>query len=485
MGKTPESFGWTESAPHDEEISRIGNQIAEGLIARRVGVVEPEPEPEIGSDDADDTPQPAPAADRDELPDHLTRPPGVLGWIIEWIVASAQRPNRVLAVGAAICILGTLIGRRVAGPTKSGTHLYIAMLAPSAAGKDHPIKRACDLVRLVNDRLIGPGEFSSQQGLLRWMADSPLSLCTFDEIGSFISRICNPRGGNWEKGLTKQFREFWGSSFDIVQGTHSAQFSTAPIKWPALSLLGVSTPGEFFDGLSSKEAANGFLNRFLLLSTARKPEYVDEPSVDKSEVPSMIEETLNSLYQSCMGDAFLIEKEMKDTSLLNKSKQIQIEWESVDVKVEYLALMRVIDKKIDNALIGELYGRTAEMAVRLATIHAVSRDGLRAAVTHDDFAWGRELAMWSADTMAREASLRLADNETQARAKRVHRIIYEAGGTIKHRDLHRKLGQSIPLRDLRDIITSLKESGEIGERVSRPPKGGTPTSTYHIQSRRK
>jgi hypothetical protein len=37
LGKTPESFGWSESAPHDEEISQIGNQIAEGLISRRAG----------------------------------------------------------------------------------------------------------------------------------------------------------------------------------------------------------------------------------------------------------------------------------------------------------------------------------------------------------------------------------------------------------------------------------------------------------------
>lgn len=128
--------------------------------------------------DADDPPDPTlPSSDRDELPDHLTQPAGLLGEIVDFIVASAQRPSPPLALGAAICVVGTIIGRRVAGPTKSGTHQYVAMLAPSAAGKDHPLKRACDLIRLANDRLVGPGEFTSQQGLLRWMTDSPLSLC--------------------------------------------------------------------------------------------------------------------------------------------------------------------------------------------------------------------------------------------------------------------------------------------------------------------
>src|SRR5262249_20585967 len=69
----------------------------------------------------------------------LTYVPGLVGQIVEWIVAGARRPNRVMALGVALAVVGTLIGRRVEGPTGCATHLYIFILAPTGWGKDHPL----------------------------------------------------------------------------------------------------------------------------------------------------------------------------------------------------------------------------------------------------------------------------------------------------------------------------------------------------------
>jgi hypothetical protein len=489
LGVAPEQLGWREKgpAPHVRDVLEQDDGT---IIDAETGEVIAEPT-EDKHEHATAGQHPKAPANNDELPDYLTRPAGVLGMIVDWITDSAQRPSRTLALGAAIAAFGTIIGRRVSGPTRSGTHQFITMLAPSAAGKDHPIKRANDIARLVNKSLVGPGEFASQQGILQWMIRSPLSLCVFDEIGAFIHRICNPRGGSWEKAMTKTFREMWGSSFETIQGIQNAAGCSEPIKWPALSLLGVSTPDEFFAGLTSREAANGFLNRFLLLVTRRKAEYIDEPAANKSEIPPLIKETLTNLYRHCVGEMSLPfetkdggaindREPPADMSLLNDRYEIPIGWESDSIKDEYLQVMRQVDRKIDDAAIGELYGRTAEMAVRLATIHAVSRAGLTAKVTREDFAWGRELAMWSADTMAREAMLRLADNENQANAKLIVRSIHEAGGTMKHRDLNRKLGHRIKYRDLRDLMASLTESGEIVAHRVQNPKGGPAAFIYVV-----
>ena len=58
----------------------------------------------------------------DELEPYTRNVPGVLGDVIEWIMDSGRQPNRVLGMAGAISVIGTLIGRRVAGPTRSGTH---------------------------------------------------------------------------------------------------------------------------------------------------------------------------------------------------------------------------------------------------------------------------------------------------------------------------------------------------------------------------
>jgi hypothetical protein len=52
-----------------------------------------------------------------------------------------------LALGAALTVVGTAIGRSMAGPTNSGTHLYVIALAPKGAGKDHPLQACGRLLR--------------------------------------------------------------------------------------------------------------------------------------------------------------------------------------------------------------------------------------------------------------------------------------------------------------------------------------------------
>jgi hypothetical protein len=83
----------------------------------------------------------------DALESLASEQPGLLGEIIDWICASARYPNPILAVGAAITVLGTLMGRRIRGPTKSATHLYVIGLAPTGAGKQHILDCARLLMR--------------------------------------------------------------------------------------------------------------------------------------------------------------------------------------------------------------------------------------------------------------------------------------------------------------------------------------------------
>ena len=74
------------------------------------------------------------------MPDALTRVPGLVGRITDWITDTGPREQRGLALGAALTLVGTAAGRKFSGPTLSGTHLYILALAPTGAGKDAALK---------------------------------------------------------------------------------------------------------------------------------------------------------------------------------------------------------------------------------------------------------------------------------------------------------------------------------------------------------
>jgi hypothetical protein len=74
------------------------------------------------------------------FPDDLLSPPGLLGEVTRYIVASALKPQPILALGAAITALGTVMGRKVRTTTDLRTNIYAVSVADSGAGKEHTRK---------------------------------------------------------------------------------------------------------------------------------------------------------------------------------------------------------------------------------------------------------------------------------------------------------------------------------------------------------
>ena len=233
-------------------------------VAIEVRVEQPQTEPEPEKPELDQPP-----ADPDPLVCYATNLPGVLGGIVEWVTATARRPNRVLALGTAITVIGTLIGRRVAGPTRSATHLYVVGIAPTGNGKQHVLDSA---VRLTDrGRRQRPyrtiSKFFSLSAMVDLLEYKPLALCPQDEIGVFLKAITNRRASSHEAAMSQILRSAWGVSFAPLPMPAWATRRTSLVRCPAISILGVSTPDEFYSALQGDSINNGFLNRFLTLQS--------------------------------------------------------------------------------------------------------------------------------------------------------------------------------------------------------------------------
>ncbi|HEV2594229.1 MAG TPA: bifunctional DNA primase/polymerase, partial [Sphingomicrobium sp.] len=226
----------------------------------------------------------------------LTHCPGLVGEVIDWIVGTARRPNRVMALGVAATVIGTLIGRRVAGPTRSATHLYVACLAPTGSGKQHPLDCLSLLLRSAKaEHLIGPSEFISMPAVINMLTRKPLCLSAQDEFGSFLKRINSRNASGFEQGISKIMRMIWGISFGDYMTPEWAGRAAEPIFAPALSIYGVSTPDEFYRGLQGSELENGFLNRFIVLKTGRTDARV--PPLEQGRVPDALAAGLGELFR--------------------------------------------------------------------------------------------------------------------------------------------------------------------------------------------
>jgi hypothetical protein len=154
---------------------------------------------------------------RDERLEEPTYCPGVVGDIIDWITDTTRRPNHVLALGAAVTVIGTLIGRRAATPTRSATLLYAVTLAPTGSGKQHALNCLHRLLQEAGAKHHdGPSEFISMPAVINLLLRQPLSLCAQDEFGAFLKRVNGRRASGFESNISKILRMVWGSSFEPI-----------------------------------------------------------------------------------------------------------------------------------------------------------------------------------------------------------------------------------------------------------------------------
>lgn len=405
-----------------------------------------------------------------ELPERLTRPGGLVEEITDWICATARRPSRILALGAALTIVGTVAGRQFSGPTGSGTHLYVLLLARTGAGKDHPLQSIARLLQAASlGQHVGPSEYISMPAAIRHLTRSPLSVCPMDELGAFIQRINNRRASGFEAAISKVLRTAWGSSFATMTTPEWAQVESRTIHAPALSICGASTPEEFFQALEATDTSNGLLNRFLILETRSRPRQSNPPLNPHAPPPTSIIEGLRAVYYAG-GQLLAAGVNQFDT----QRTPTEVPW-SPDAAAIFQALADRADRVEGPA--ADLMARTAETAVRLATIAALGRDPAAPNISARDMEWAREIALFAAKTLISGAGEYMAVNDTQAASNRVLRTIRDAR-RISHRELLRRLQRQFKSRELKEIVDGLSASGDIELLEVTPPGGGQRTITY-------
>jgi hypothetical protein len=386
-----------------------------------------------------------------------TRVPGAVGDVVDWIVSTARRPNRVLALGAAIVTIGTLIGRRVAGPTRSATHLYVVTVAPATAGKDHPRRCILPLLEAANAGVHAHlGDITSQSGFNRVMKNIPLSVVVIDEIAGFLGRITSPQSSYWERRLSGKLREQWSCSFGAIGTMTSAEYSDTRILCPAMSIFGTSTNAEFWSVLQGCEVENGFFSRFLVLDSNLQPPDQD-PADDSFRVPQALGARLAELY--CWDSNLLMTARLNDPEVQFAPRVLS--WNDRDARDRYRELTQWVERELDDDMGKQAYlGRVAETAIRLATIRAAGRGGARARVDLSDMEWGADIACIAITAMMEQSVNNLAPTLRGEFADRLIRMI-QRHGTLSRRKLQQHVRGRYRTGEVNDMLNQAIEAGLI------------------------
>src|SRR5262249_49069625 len=317
----------------------------------------------------------------------LTYVPGLVGRIVEWIVSGARRPNRVMALGVALGIVGTLIGRRVEGPTGNATHLYVFILAPTGWGKDHPLWCGNRLMIAVGAQsLLGPGEFVSGRGIIKFLKRNPLTLCIVDELGDVFQLINGQQDNPWVTDLMGHFKKLY-NSWEIINTAETMKDETVANNHPAVTIVGACTPQALFEALKPRDIEGGFANRAMLLPFEgfKRPPERDVPE-GAEEPPEALVAELKELMPPKVSILDRKFDEMDAALPVERAHREKIRWGSDEAKAAYFEFSREIDQWEDKSRRKfELGMRAAENAVRCATI--VGSGCGSPTVDHPDTEW--------------------------------------------------------------------------------------------------
>ena len=432
--------------------------------------------------------------------DFVATAPGLLGDITRWIVDSASSPQPLLALGATLAFVGSLIGQRWkldAPDTRS--NVYIAALAGSGSGKEYPrnaIKRlavAAGLEGYLSE------EIGSSAGLMTQVWRHNCRVYLIDELGHFIGGVTSKRAAQHKADILPALTKMWSSSNSFMLGRELAELRSEDavrmdINQPCVCVYGSTVPSTFWGALAGMNVEDGSLARWLVFPI--ETNYPDEtPLVDAEPgMPPLTERCLSLITGMDRPDALQIASAIgcvqqppgartqagsfKPAVKPNPKPRI------VPLTPAAAALMRelssaglALKRQHDGAPTASVAARWYEHIRRVSLIAAVAAAPTAPLMDVGHLDWAREVVDLSTFGMLAGISEFVADTDHEADVKRVLRSVgrdWVAAGVVCRKT------QWIRRGDRNDILAQLVESGrlEVKKVLQSTEAGGRPSVFY-------
>lgn len=210
----------------------------------------------------------------------------------EWVLAGAEYPQPVLAVGALVALGSVMCGRRWTYERATSAQIVCAV-AESATGKARPQGALTQALERGWASLLGANDLSSTVSTIARIEQATLEghglLLVLDEYGPRLKALFDARSGHQ--------RDTRGLLLDLTTrgtGTYRAATSVArggqdrTLVAPSLSILGSSTPAALYDAIGQLAVEDGFMGRHLWVEALRELPKRQRPSAGSRDVPAAV-----------------------------------------------------------------------------------------------------------------------------------------------------------------------------------------------------
>ena len=340
----------------------------------------------------------------------LTRPPGFVGEVAAWIHDQCSSYRENIAVGAALTVMGNLVGLKYQDEVKNTTTNLISFcVAGSATGKESILQGASQILETVKLERCSYGAIKSEQEIVRNLTDHQASFYLIDEIGYLLTKIKNAQA----KGTASYLEGVIGIVMSIYSKANGKLMISGDVRKdirksllqeiaqiekqidangpdpkleasrrskenglsrldggipnPFLSILGFTTNTNFDATVDYENSTNGFIGRSLIF-VENKTVPKDKKGHKKRPMPEAMRNALIQLYQAGSYDM------MDYGRIENYGEKISIP--TTDDGIAFLE--RVMDKlhemaesHVEKSGLEALFLRARELVAKVSFILAV------------------------------------------------------------------------------------------------------------------
>ncbi len=391
---------------------------------------------------------------------------GVIADMMSLMAATAKRPQPVLALGASLCAIGALMGRKYRTESNIRSNLYVVGIAESGAGKNHSRVVINELFRKAGLlQYLGGNKIASGSGLLTAIQRQPAILFQLDEFGMFLSAAADrKRSPRYVCEILDLMTELYTTSGTTYFGVEyaSTQHNNAhrAIHQPCACIYGTTTPLHFWQALQASNVADGSLARFLIMESeddfpdSNEAFGVIDPPQDLIDRLILIHQGGGKLNGN-LTDVGAIDEVLVDPRVVPMTPQARATFRQLDQElVERLRTSR-------GTGYSSILARIEENATKLALIRAVSRDPVDPQIEDHDAEWGIMLSRHCAELTIREASARVSENQVESHHKRAMQILRDAGMAGMSKSDFTRRTQFMDHRQRDGVLRTLAEAGLI------------------------
>jgi hypothetical protein len=407
-----------------------------------------------------------------KFPEHLLNVPGAVGWLADWINDTSPMKQPILALGASLAAMSTIIGRKARDFSGLRSNLYVLGVADSGTGKERARQAIRALFTEIGAyRQVNTDDVASSAAIETALGTSPSSLFLLDEFGRKLRSLVDKNASLHVSEQKTILMKLMGCERGIYEGRkHGDSSKDVSIVQPCLSIYGTTVPDQFYRALGGESIEDGFFSRLLVFQSEDDNPVYNEISDEAAAVlPPRVVERFSEWHRRPYNiDPAAGDLERTGSTEIPTPTVVLATVPAKKVFEDLTLRMRELRAKLKRA--GRrpaAFSRIPTMAKRLALVRACGEKFNEPEITRDCAVWACELAEYLVMAMVNMSEDHSAESEIEALIKLIERVIKGRGGTATKSQITTATKKFHPrLRD--DALRTLVE----GEEVLKTPLGG-------------